>query len=74
VVALVIGTVELIGLLGRELGAEGSFWRWVSNVNINELGFIIVGLFVVTWAIALSVWHFAHIEDRWSPREADGAS
>jgi nickel/cobalt transporter (NiCoT) family protein len=74
VVALVIGTVELIGLLGQELGAEGSFWRWVSKVNINELGFIIVGLFVVTWAIALSVWHFAHIEDRWAPREADGAS
>ena len=70
-VALVIGTIELAGLFAHELGAQGSFWRWVVNVNINELGFIIVGLFVVTWAVALSVWRFAHIEERWTPRPAE---
>jgi high-affinity nickel-transport protein len=71
-IALVIGTVELAGLFSQELGARGAFWRWIQNVNINELGFVIVGMFVVTWAIALAVWHFGHIEDRWAPREADG--
>jgi high-affinity nickel-transport protein len=70
-VALVIGTVELAGLLAQEVGVHGSFWHWVENVNINELGFIIVGLFVATWAIALSIWHFGHIEDRWGPRDGD---
>jgi nickel/cobalt transporter (NiCoT) family protein len=69
-VALVIGTVELAGLFAQELGAHGSFWQWVENININELGFIIVGLFVATWAVALSIWHFGHIEERWTGRAA----
>ena len=70
-VALVIGTIELAGLFAHELGARGAFWRWVVNVNINELGFIIVGLFVLTWAVALAIWRFGRIEERWTPRPAE---
>ena len=33
--------------------ASGSFWSWFENININVLGFVIVGMFVATWAIAL---------------------
>ena len=44
----------------------GSFWSWFENIDINLLGFIIVGMFVATWAIALSVWHFGRIEERWT--------
>jgi high-affinity nickel-transport protein len=73
-IALVIGTVELAGLFSQELGAHGSFWRWLQNVNINELGFVIVGLFVATWAIALTVWHLGRIEERWTPRDPDSES
>jgi high-affinity nickel-transport protein len=73
-IALVIGTVELAGLFSEELGARGSFWRWLQNININELGFVIVGLFVATWAIALTIWHFGRIEERWTPREPDPKS
>jgi nickel/cobalt transporter (NiCoT) family protein len=70
-IALVIGTVELAGLFAQELGAQGSFWRWVENININELGFIVVGLFVATWAIALTIWRFGRIEERWTLHEAE---
>jgi high-affinity nickel-transport protein len=73
-IALVIGTVELAGLFAQKLGAHGSFWQWVENVNLNELGFVIVGLFVLTWAIALAIWHFAHIEERWAPRVGESDS
>jgi high-affinity nickel-transport protein len=65
-VALVIGTIELVGLLATKLNAQGSFWSWWENVDINTLGFIIVGMFVVTWAVALAVWRFGRIEERWS--------
>jgi high-affinity nickel-transport protein len=70
-IALVIGTVELGGLFAEKLGAQGSFWQWVENINLNELGFVIVGLFVLTWAVALAIWHFGHIEERWTPRARD---
>jgi nickel/cobalt transporter (NiCoT) family protein len=56
-VALIIGTIELLSVLG-----SGTF----SNLNLNTVGFVIVGLFVATWAIALAVWRFARIEEKWS--------
>jgi high-affinity nickel-transport protein len=65
-VAVVIGTIELGGLLASELNLSGPFWNWFENININLLGFVIVGMFVATWAIALSVWRYGRIEERWS--------
>ena len=70
-VALIIGTIELGGLLGRHLALSSGFWVWLENVNLNLLGFVIVGLFVATWAIALSVWRFGRIEERWSAHLKD---
>ena len=64
-VAFVIGTIELSGLLAEKLGAQGAFWSWLENLSINTLGFIIVGMFVGTWTIAIAVWRFARIEERW---------
>jgi high-affinity nickel-transport protein len=65
-VAFFIGTVELLGLLGTEAGWQGGFWHAVGGFDINTAGFVIVGLFVVTWAIAVAVWRFGRIEERWT--------
>jgi high-affinity nickel-transport protein len=67
-VALVIGTIELAGLIAQKLNATGSFWTWLENININTLGIVIVGLFVATWAAALAVWRLGRIEERWTAR------
>jgi len=69
-VAFFIGTIELLGLLGTELNLTGGFWNFMANFDINKAGFIIVGVFVLTWAVALSVWHFGHIEQKWETRQA----
>jgi high-affinity nickel-transport protein len=65
-VALFIGTIELIGLLTERVGVHGQVAHWFQNFNINTAGFVIVGLFVVTWTLALAVWHIGRIEERWS--------
>jgi high-affinity nickel-transport protein len=65
VVALLIGTVELLGLLADQLGWSGGFWTWMGGIDLNAIGFLIVGLFVVTWAVALLVWRYARIEEKW---------
>jgi high-affinity nickel-transport protein len=70
-VALVIGTIEIAGLFAEKAGAHGAIWSWFRDVDINTLGFIIVGLFAATWATALAVWHFGHIEERWSAHLAE---
>ena len=64
--ALIGGTIELLGLAAGELGLKGAFWNAVSRIDVNTLGYVIVGLFVATWAVALLVWRFARIEERWS--------
>jgi high-affinity nickel-transport protein len=73
-VALVIGTIELGGLAAQHLALGGSFWSWFENIDINLLGYIIVGLFVATWALALSVWHFGRIEERWTAHLGDDST
>ncbi|HEY3765042.1 MAG TPA: HoxN/HupN/NixA family nickel/cobalt transporter [Gaiellales bacterium] len=52
-IALVIGTIEVAGLFGGRA------------VDLNTVGFVIVALFVVTWAVSLAVWRLGRIEQRW---------
>ncbi len=61
-----IGTVEVLGLVPSELHLHGGFWRVMERFNINAAGFIIVGLFVVTWVAAALYWRYGHVEARWS--------
>ncbi|MFG1797714.1 HoxN/HupN/NixA family nickel/cobalt transporter [Nocardia sp. NPDC049149] len=65
-VALIIGTVELLALLAEEFGWHGGFWDWVGGLDLNILGYVIVGLFVVTWVAALLIWRYGRIEEKWS--------
>jgi high-affinity nickel-transport protein len=69
-VAVFIGTVEILGLVGQEYDLSGGFWVFMSNFNINKAGFVIVGVFVLTWITALAVWRFGKIEQKWDAREA----
>jgi high-affinity nickel-transport protein len=65
-VAFIIGTVEILGLLAQQLNLSGSFWDWVRGLDLNTLGFVIVGLFFATWIIALVVWKVGRIEEKWT--------
>jgi len=65
-VALFIGTIELVGLLLQKLNINGTVSDWFQNFNINTAGFIIVGMFLITWTLALAIWRFAKIEQKWT--------
>jgi len=64
-VALVIGTVEVVSILADRLGIVSGPVAWVADLDLNNVGFAIVGLFVLAWAVALLVWRVARIEERW---------
>jgi high-affinity nickel-transport protein len=65
-VALLIGTAELLAIVGDKLHLHGGFWNFVGGLNLNTLGYGIVGLFILVWVLALAVWKFGRIEQRWS--------
>ncbi|MEU9321066.1 HoxN/HupN/NixA family nickel/cobalt transporter [Streptomyces sp. NPDC048295] len=75
-VALIIGTVELLGLIGEKAGLHGPFWDWVGGLDLNIIGYLIVGLFLATWIAAFAVWRFGRIEEKWTAdlQPADGAA
>ena len=64
-VALGIGSIELLAVLAEKLSLTGGLWDVVTGLDLNSVGYIVVGLFVATWALALAVWHFGRIEQRW---------
>ncbi|MCC3774142.1 HoxN/HupN/NixA family nickel/cobalt transporter [Streptomyces sp. UNOB3_S3] len=65
-VALIIGTVELLSLLAEKLDLHGAFWDRVGALDLNMIGFVIVGLFFATWLIAMAVWKLGRIEEKWT--------
>ncbi len=73
-VALLIGTVEILGLIGKEANLNSPFWSFVGRFNINTAGFFIVGLFIVTWVVAWAYWRLARVEERASLAAADEAA
>jgi nickel/cobalt transporter (NiCoT) family protein len=66
-VALLIGSIELLGLFAGQLQWRGPFWDWLGGLDLNAVGFVVVGIFVATWAIALLVWRYGRIEEKWTP-------
>ncbi|HEU5416177.1 MAG TPA: HoxN/HupN/NixA family nickel/cobalt transporter [Streptosporangiaceae bacterium] len=72
-VAAFIGTIELLGLVGSEAGWSGGFWAFMADFNINTAGFVIVGVFIITWAAALAIWRFGRIEQKWDLTAASRA-
>ncbi len=71
-VALIIGAIEIISLLADKLGIDSGPFAWVAGLDLDNVGFIVVGLFIGTWVVALLVWRFAKVEEKWSAGLAAG--
>ena len=72
-VALIIGTIELLSILTDKLGIRTGPLAAIGRLDLNYVGFVIVGLFVLTWLAALLVWRFGRIEEKWDARLAPAA-
>jgi len=64
-VALVIGAIEILQVVSDKLSLDGEVWRWLGGLDFGVLGYAIVGLFFVTWAVSVLIWKRRHIEERW---------
>ncbi|HEU5355312.1 MAG TPA: HoxN/HupN/NixA family nickel/cobalt transporter [Actinocrinis sp.] len=70
-VALIIGSIELISVVHDQFGLVNPVTDWISNLNLNNVGFVIVAAFVVVWAVAIAYWKLARVERRWQVADAD---
>jgi nickel/cobalt transporter (NiCoT) family protein len=67
-----IGGIETLSLIPQDFPHDFSqtsgFWGFMYNFDINKAGFVIVGLFVLTWAAAMAIWRYGRIEEKWMAR------
>ena len=64
-VALFVGGLEILQVIVKQLNLTGGLWDYAGRFNLNSAGYIIVGLFAVVWIVALALWRFGKIEERW---------
>jgi high-affinity nickel-transport protein len=58
VVAVIIGSIEALGLMADQLELKGDFWGFIGNLNdsFGMLGYIIIGIFVASWAASVLLY------------------
>lgn len=58
IVAILVGGIEALGLIGDELNLQGKFWDFVGalNDNFGAIGYLIIGIFIASWVISAAIY------------------
>lgn len=65
-----IGTIELLGLLSQQLNLATQPRNYISGIDVNTAGRIIVGLFLVIWIGAIIYYKAAQIDEKYGAKMA----
>jgi high-affinity nickel-transport protein len=65
VVAVAVGSLELLGLLNERLGRSGQLWDSIRRLNDHAdiLGFVIIGVLVAVWIGALALSRYRRLDE-----------
>jgi high-affinity nickel-transport protein len=65
VVAVLIGGIEALGLIGDQLSLSGWFWDGIGSLNdsFGGLGFIIIGVFIAAWVGSVVIYRYKGLDD-----------
>ena len=60
IVAVIVGGIETLGLIGARFSLKGALWDTVASLNdqFGTLGYLIIAIFIVSWAISIAVYRF----------------
>jgi high-affinity nickel-transport protein len=65
IVAVLIGGIETLGLIGNRFQLEGAFWDDIGalNDNFGIVGFVIIGVFVASWLLSALVYRLKRYDE-----------
>jgi high-affinity nickel-transport protein len=65
VVALLIGGIEVLGLIGGQLKVHGAVWDFIGylNNNFGVIGLVIIGVFAGSWIISLLIYRMNRYDE-----------
>ncbi|HEY7419205.1 MAG TPA: HoxN/HupN/NixA family nickel/cobalt transporter, partial [Ktedonobacteraceae bacterium] len=55
-VALVVGTLEIVSIISGPLGLTGGIWNLFNNLDFGLLGGAIIGIFVLSWVVSTIIY------------------
>jgi high-affinity nickel-transport protein len=63
-VALIVGGIEVLGLVGERFSLDGPFWGMVGalNDNFGALGYLIVAIFVLSWLVSIAIYRLRRFD------------
>ena len=70
-VALVIGLVEIMQVTAHQLSLDSGVWGVLADLDFGMLGYVVVAMFVATWALSAVLWKTRRIEERWGSSLVD---
>ncbi|MCO6184110.1 HoxN/HupN/NixA family nickel/cobalt transporter [Leuconostoc fallax] len=59
-----IGFVDFIQSFSMMFNWDNSMTRWAKGLDFNQMGIILVGLFVIAWIVAIMIWHVFNLADK----------
>lgn len=64
-VALLVGGIEALGIIGGKLRLQGGFWDFIGEVseNFGVVGYCIVGIFLVSWAVSTIIYRLKKYDE-----------
>ena len=62
-VALVVGTIEVMSIIAMEFHLSGGIWDYLGNLDFGLLGGIIIGIFIACWAISTIIYKVKRYDD-----------
>jgi high-affinity nickel-transport protein len=64
-VALLVGGIEVLGLIGGQLKTHGAVWDMIGSLNGNfgVLGFAIIGVFAGSWAVSIIIYRMNRYDE-----------
>lgn len=64
-VALLVGGIEALGIMGSKLGLQGEFWDFIEKVseNFGAVGYCIIGIFLVSWVVSTIVYRLKKYDE-----------
>ncbi|HLG62826.1 MAG TPA: HoxN/HupN/NixA family nickel/cobalt transporter [Ktedonosporobacter sp.] len=62
-VALVVGTIELLNIISMFFNLNGGFWDFLNGLDFGQIGYFIIGIFVVSWSVSTFIYKVRKYDD-----------
>ena len=64
-VAVLVGGVEVLGLVGDHFKIHGAVWDMIGSLNnhFGVVGFAIIGVFVLSWAVSILIYRMNRYDE-----------